>query len=155
VRGELLYLPQPSAAPSTPDTTHAHAIDARAAADAAATALLDPIYMHVRADLYEIGIAYNDLSCCDEHMLKWQYRDDAFGRCAALHVTAHQLHCDALAAEDALTHHRKCSPSTPAARTLHDDALSACKATASKTATCGATTSASPASSSPLAQPNF
>ena len=32
-------------------------------------------------------------------MLKWQQRDDTFGQYAALHVTAHQLHCDALAAE--------------------------------------------------------
>ena len=46
-----------------------HAIAARAAANAAATALLGPMYTRVRADLYEIGIAYSDLSCCDEHML--------------------------------------------------------------------------------------
>ena len=39
---------------------------------------------HVCASLYETGIAYRDLSCCDEHMLKWQYRDNTFGRYAAL-----------------------------------------------------------------------
>jgi hypothetical protein len=143
-------LPQPSAAPTT-DPTHVHAITARAAADAAATALNNPMFEHVRADLYEIGIVYNDLSCCDVRMLKLQQRDDNFGRYAAMHVTAYQLHCVALAAEIAaklIVDHSR-SPSTPAARTLHDNALSACK-----TATRGATTSASPASS-PLAQPSF
>ena len=143
-------LPQPSAAPTT-DPTHVHAITARAAADAAATALNNPMFEHVRADLYEIGIVYNDLSCCDVRMLKLQQRDDTFGRYAALHVTAHQLHCDAFAAEAAakLTFDHLREPSTPTACMLHDDALSACK-----TAAHGATTSASPASS-PLAQPTF
>ena len=87
MRAELPYPPQPSAAPSTPDITHVHAITAHADADEAATVLLEPMYKHVRADLYEIGIAYSDLSCCDERMLKWQYRDDAFGR-YAFYVTA-------------------------------------------------------------------
>ena len=49
--------PQPSAAPSTTDAAHVHAATARAAADAAAAALLNLMYKHVRADLYEIRIA--------------------------------------------------------------------------------------------------
>ena len=137
---------QPSAALTT-DPTHMHAITA----DTADTALNNLMFEHMHADLYEIGIICNDLSCCDICMLKWQQRDDTFGRYAALHVTAHQLHCNALTAKAAtkLTLNHSHSPSTPAACTLHDDALSACK-----TAMHGATTSASPASS-PLAQPSF
>ena len=140
-----------SSAPAAPhaDKTHVHAVTARAAADAAATALLNPTYMRMRDDLYELGIT--DASHCNAQLLAWQHRDDAFGRYAALHVTAYQLHCVVLAAEIAaklIVDHSR-SPSTPAARTLQDDALSACK-----TATRGATTSASPARS-PLAQPSF
>ena len=67
MRSELPYSPELSAPLSTPDTTHVHAITARAAADAAQPQLnlLNPMYKHMRADLYEIGIAYSDLGCCD------------------------------------------------------------------------------------------
>ena len=60
-------------------------------------------------------------------MLQWQHRDGTFGRYAALHATAPRLHCVALSAEDAAkvaSNHPR-SPSTPAARTPHDDKLSA------------------------------
>ena len=79
-------LPQLSAALTT-DMTHVHAITAHTAADAAATALLNLMYKHVHTNLYEISITYNNLSCCDEHMLKWQYCDDTFGSSTQLPTT--------------------------------------------------------------------
>ena len=64
----------------------------------------------------------------DVHMLKWQQRDNTFGRYAALHVTAHQLHCVALTAEAAakLTFDHLRELLTPTACMLHNDMLLAC-----------------------------
>ena len=138
-------LPQPSAAPSaTNATTHVHAITARAAADAAATALLNPMYRHVRTDLYETGmcIACSNLGCCDVRMLQWQHivttPSAGMQPCMSRPINSTMLYSLLwlLPNSPSITFVNCQRPLRPCM--LHDDALSACK-----TATRGATTSAS------------